>query len=211
MVTFQSFSNSLAIRHLSWAPGYRDNETDMHCLRMSKYCESMAREIGLDDRTCRLLLYASPMHDVGKIGIPDNILLKPGKLNSQEWEIMKSHAEIGAMILSGSTSELMQMAKTVARHHQEHWDGSGYPRGLKGEEIPLVARIVTLCDVFDALTHERAYKKAWSVEDAIEEIQNSKGKLFDPYLVDVFLKLLPTWLASSAPAWADVPEGNRQN
>lgn len=179
------------IHRLGRAAEYRDNETGMHVIRMSKYCERLAREIGLDDKTSRLLLYASPMHDVGKIGIPDRILLKPGKLNAEEWKIMKTHAEIGAKILSGSSSGLMQMGETIARCHHEHWDGSGYPQGLKEGEIPVEARIVTVCDVFDALTSERPYKEAWSVADAVAEMKRLKGTLFDPELLEMFLQILP--------------------
>ncbi len=179
------------IHRLGRAAEYRDNETGMHVIRMSKYCERLAREIGLDDKTSRLLLYASPMHDVGKIGIPDRILLKPGKLNAEEWKIMKTHAEIGAKILSGSSSGLMQMGETIARCHHEHWDGSGYPQGLKGREIPVEARIVTVCDVFDALTSERPYKEAWSVADTVAEMKRLKGTLFDPELLEMFLQILP--------------------
>ena len=185
------------IHRLGRAAEYRDNETGMHVIRMSKFSERIAREIGLDDKTCKLILYSSPMHDVGKIGIPDKILLKPGKLDADEWAIMKTHSEIGAKILSGSNSELMQMGETIARFHHEHWDGSGYPQGLKGEDIPLEARIVTVCDVFDALTSDRPYKKAWSVEDAVEEMQKLRGTLFDPELIDVFMKLLPEMVVIS--------------
>ena len=185
------------IHRLGRAAEYRDNETGMHVIRMSKFSERIAREIGLDDKTCKLILYSSPMHDVGKIGIPDKILLKPGKLDAEEWAIMKTHSEIGAKILSGSNSELMQMGETIARFHHEHWDGSGYPQGLKGEDIPLEARIVTVCDVFDALTSDRPYKKAWSVEDAVEEMQKLRGTLFDPELIDVFMKLLPEMVVIS--------------
>ena len=179
------------IHRLGRAAEYRDNETGMHVIRMSKYCECLAREIELDDRISRLILFASPMHDVGKIGIPDSILLKPGKLDAGEWKIMKTHSEIGAKILSGSTSGLMQMAETIALHHHEHWDGSGYPHGLAGEDIPMEARIVTVCDVFDALTSERPYKKAWPVADAVEEMEKLQGTLFDPELLEMFLKILP--------------------
>jgi putative two-component system response regulator len=131
------------------------------------------------------------MHDIGKIGIPDHILLKPGKLTSEEWAVMKTHSDIGALILSGSESEFLQMAEIIAGSHHERWEGSGYPRGLKGEEIPLVSRIVTVCDVFDALTSDRPYKKAWSIEDAVAEMESQSGKLFDPDILRVFMDLLP--------------------
>jgi len=131
------------------------------------------------------------MHDVGKIGVPDQILLKPGKLNEEEWAIMKKHPEIGAEILSGSHSSVMQLAETISLTHQERWDGSGYPNNLKGEEIPLSGRIVAICDVFDALTSKRYYKEAFSVEKAMEIIEQGSGKDFEPYLVDTFKKVLP--------------------
>jgi putative two-component system response regulator len=138
-----------------------------------------------------LLLNASPMHDIGKIGIPDGILLKPGKLDPEEWEIMQTHAQIGANILAEDDSELLCMAREIALTHHEKWDGSGYPNGLKGEAIPLVGRITALADVFDALTSERPYKKAWNINDAVELIQSESGKHFDPSLVAHFLELLP--------------------
>ena len=140
------------------------------------------------------MLNASPMHDIGKIGIPDRILLKPGKLDAEEWEIMKTHSSIGADILSGHDSDLMNMARVIALTHHEKWDGSGYPMGLSGDDIPIVGRIVAVADVFDALTSERPYKHAWPVEEAVEEIINGSGKHFDPELVEIFQKVLPTIL-----------------
>jgi putative two-component system response regulator len=131
------------------------------------------------------------MHDVGKIGIPDQIPLKPGKLDDKEWEIMKKHPEIGAEILSGSESEVMKMAESIALTHQERWDGSGYPNHLKGEEIPLAGRIVAICDVFDALTSKRYYKEAFSVDKSMQIIEDASGKDFEPYLVETFKKALP--------------------
>jgi len=179
------------IHRLARAAEYRDNETGMHVIRISKLCERLARGLGLDDHECHLIRHASPMHDIGKIGIPDHILLKPGKLTLEEWAVMKTHADIGALILSGSESEFLQMAEIIAGSHHERWDGSGYPRGLKGEEIPLVSRIVTVCDVFDALISDRPYKKAWSVEATVSEMENQTGKLFDPHVLRVFITLLP--------------------
>jgi putative two-component system response regulator len=131
------------------------------------------------------------MHDIGKIGIPDSILQKPGKLTQEEWEIMKRHSAIGAQILSGNNSKLLHMAKTIALTHHEKWDGSGYPNGLKGENIPLIGRIVCLCDVFDALTSDRPYKKAWSLEDTLAEIERLDSIFFDPILVKKFRLILP--------------------
>jgi len=180
-----------AILRLGRAAEYRDNETGMHVIRMSRLSARLAKEIGLNYKECQLILQASPMHDVGKIGIPDEILLKPGKLNEKEWIIMKKHSEIGAEILSGSRSAIMKMAESIALTHQERWDGSGYPNNLKGEEIPLAGRIVAICDVFDALTSKRYYKEAYSVEKSMEIIEQGSGKDFEPYLVDTFKRTLP--------------------
>jgi len=185
------------VRRLGRAAEFRDNETGYHILRMSHSSVLVARALGWDEEQCELLLHASPMHDVGKIGIPDSILLKPGKLDPGEWEIMKSHTTIGEHILDGDNSPLLQLARQIAISHHEKWDGSGYPHGLKGEEIPLSGRIVALADVFDALTSERPYKKAWSIEAALEYMQNNSGTHFDPTLVQHFVRLLPQILAIS--------------
>ncbi|MFQ5715933.1 MAG: HD domain-containing phosphohydrolase [Nitrospinales bacterium] len=182
------------INRLARAAEYRDNETGMHIVRMSRLCARLGELAGLSPKECELILHASPMHDVGKIGIPDNILMKPGKLSPAEWEIMKMHPIIGSEMLSGSSSELLQMAETIALTHQERWDGSGYPKGLKGEEIPLVGRIVALCDVFDALTNARPYKGAFPVFEAMIEIESKSGILFDPHLVNIFKTDLPEML-----------------
>ncbi len=185
------------IHRLARAAEYRDNETGMHVIRMSKLCARLARGLGLNDHDCQLLRHASPMHDIGKIGIPDHILLKPGRLSPEEWAIMQTHAEIGALILSGSESEFLQMAEVIAGCHHEQWDGSGYPKGLKGEEIPMVARIVAVCDVFDALTSDRPYKKAWSIEDTVKEMESESGQRFDPNVLRVFMDLLPEMIEIS--------------
>lgn len=179
------------IRRLGRAAEYRDNETGLHIIRMSKYSQLLGRAAGMSEAESELLLNASPMHDIGKIGIPDSILLKPGKLDTDEWEVMKTHPVIGAEILSGHQSELMGMASQIALAHHEKWDGSGYPHGLKGEEIPLEARVVAVCDVFDALTTARPYKKAWPVEEAISYIHDNSGKHFDPELVNLCPAILP--------------------
>jgi len=179
------------IHRLGQAAEFRDNETGNHIIRMSQYCAFLGTMIGLDGEHCDLLLSTSPMHDVGKIGIPDNILLKPGKLNQEEWEIMKTHVTIGGKLFSGDQSDLMVMAKRIALEHHEKYDGTGYPNGLKGEEISIEGRIVGICDVFDALTSERSYKKAWSVDDAMSEIIKGKGLHFDPHLVEKFQEILP--------------------
>lgn len=187
-------SRQEAILRLGRAAEYRDNETGMHVIRMSRLSKKLAEEIGLTREQCQLILQASPMHDVGKIGVPDEILLKPGKLNEKEWAIMKKHPEIGAEILSGSHSTVIQMAETIALTHQERWNGSGYPFGLKGEEIPLAGRIVALCDVFDALTSKRYYKEAFSIEKTMQIIEEGRGKDFEPQLVDAFKKILPVMI-----------------
>ncbi len=178
------------VRCLGRASEYKDNETGMHVIRMSKTSQMLAHGAGMSDADCSLILHASPMHDVGKIGIPDNVLLKKGKLDGDEWEIMKRHAEMGMEILGDHPSPLMEMARQVAITHHEKWDGSGYPRGLSGKDIPLVGRITALADVFDALTSERPYKKAWSVEDAVSLIKEQSGKHFDPELVEIFINLI---------------------
>lgn len=179
------------VRRLGRAAEYRDNETGLHIIRMSKIAALLGQAAGMDDDSANLLLNASPMHDIGKIGIPDHILLKPGKFEPEEWEIMKTHAQIGADILAEDDSDLLRMAREIALTHHEKWDGSGYPNGLRGEAIPLVGRITALADVFDALTSVRPYKKAWSVEDAVSLIQSESGKHFDPSLVEHFLRQLP--------------------
>ena len=153
-----------------------------------------------------MLLHAAPMHDIGKIAIPDRILLKPGKLEPDEWEIMKSHAAVGAELLAGSRSPVVQLGEVIALTHHERWDGTGYPRGLRGEEIPLVARIIAVCDVFDALVSDRPYKTAWSVEDALEEIKSERGKHFEPRLADAFWTPPPaSWPSSRGPAEYGAP------
>lgn len=171
---------------LGRAAEYRDNETGMHIKRISHYCETIGRAAGLSNDDVELLLYASPMHDVGKIGIPDSILLKPGRLDAQEFEIMKTHTTIGGEILSGHNSEQLRIAQLIALSHHEKWDGTGYPRGLKGAEIPVEARITAICDVFDALISERSYKTAWPLEEATFLIKSERGRQFDPILVDLF-------------------------
>lgn len=183
------------VQRLGMAAEYRDEETGNHVLRMSHICALLAKEMGWSEAQCELILNASPMHDIGKIGIPDAILLKPGSFEPDEWEIMKTHAEIGARLLSGDSSELLIMAKEIALTHHEKWDGSGYPRGLSGENIPLAGRIAALADVFDALTSERPYKEAWSIERSVGFIKENSGKHFDPELVELFVKLLPEVLA----------------
>ncbi|WP_028301072.1 HD-GYP domain-containing protein [Oceanospirillum beijerinckii] len=176
------------VQRLGRAAEYKDNETGLHVIRMSHYAQVLARAAGYSERQAENLLHAAPMHDIGKIGIPDAILQKPGKLDADEWNIMQQHAEIGALILGQEdTSDLMVTAREIALSHHEKWDGSGYPSGLAGEEIPVSARIVAIADVFDALTSVRPYKKAWSEEAAIDLIKEEAGKHFDPKLVELFL------------------------
>lgn len=183
------------ILRLAKAAEFRDDETAAHLQRMSHYCHLLGLRRGLDEYHCEMLRVASPMHDVGKIGIPDNILLKPGKLTPDEYQIMKQHAEIGYRILSGSDSPLVKLAATIAHTHHEKWDGSGYPRGLKAEEIPIEGRVSAVADVFDALTSKRPYKPAWSIEDAVALLEKGRGAHFDPELVDLFVGSMDEVLA----------------
>ncbi len=172
---------------LSRAAEYRDPETGAHILRMAHYSRHIARHMGLSVAQQDLLLQAAPMHDIGKVGTPDTILLKPGRLDDAEFAIMKQHAVIGYEILVASSSPLLQAAAEIVHTHHEKFDGSGYPRGLVGEAIPLFGRIVAVADVFDALTSVRPYKKAWSIEQALALLHEGKGKHFDPACVDAFL------------------------
>ena len=175
-----------AIQCLGKAAEFRDNETGMHVVRMSKTSARIAKELGWDEAQCDLILHASPMHDIGKIGIPDHILLKPGELDIDEWEIMQSHTTIGGKILSVSDSDLFQSAAEIAETHHEKWDGSGYPEGLAGDEIPIMSRIVAVSDTFDALISERPYKEPWPTEEAIAYVTGNSGKHFDPEVVEAF-------------------------
>lgn len=179
------------IRRLGLAAEYRDHETGNHILRMSQYSKLIALEMGLGEEQAELILNAAPMHDIGKIGIPDRILLKPGRLNAEEWEIMRTHSVLGAELLGGHDSPLMVAAREIALSHHEKWDGSGYPFGEKGEDIPLFSRIVAVSDVFDALTSVRPYKDAWPVDEAVTEIESLSGISFDPNVVDAFMRILP--------------------
>ncbi|MBF0462561.1 MAG: response regulator [Magnetococcales bacterium] len=179
------------VRRLGWAAEYRDNETGQHILRMSQYAVLLGRAIGLSAHDQELLLNAAPMHDVGKIGIPDSILLKPGKLTTDEFSVMQTHTVLGGKLLDEEPSLLLRTAYLIALAHHERWDGKGYPFGLEQDDIPLMGRICSLADVFDALTSKRPYKEAWSVAQAVEEISRCSGTAFDPRLVQAFLDILP--------------------
>ena len=176
------------LERLALAAEYRDDNTGEHTLRVGQTSAQIARALGRAEQEVELIRRAAPLHDVGKIAIPDSILLKEGRLTEEEFALMKTHTEIGARILSGGRFPLLQLAEQIALYHHERWDGSGY-FGLQGESIPIVGRIVTVADVFDALTSERPYKQAWAVGDAIEEIQRQSGKQFDPVIVETFLKV----------------------
>ncbi|GLQ31053.1 HD domain-containing phosphohydrolase [Litoribrevibacter albus] len=175
------------IHCLGHAAEYKDNETGLHVIRMSKYSKVIAEAAGLTEEECELICTAAPMHDIGKIGIPDRVLLKPGKLTEQEWLVMKRHPFIGHQIIGNQDSPLLALAASIAYTHHEKWNGTGYPRGLKGREIPLEGRIVALADVFDALTTARPYKPAWSIDKALNLITEEAGEHFDPNLVPLFL------------------------
>lgn len=178
------------VERLGRAAEYKDTDTGEHIIRMSQYSKVLALAYGLDETQAELLKQAAPMHDIGKIGIPDAILLKPGKLTEQEFDAMKAHTVIGAKILANSGSPLLQLAHRLAMEHHEKWDGSGYPSGLKGEEISIEGRIAAIADVFDALTSKRPYKEPWSTEQAVELLQDQAGKHFDPQLVTLFINCL---------------------
>jgi len=175
------------IFRLSKAADSRDPETGAHILRMANYSRIIGEYLGLSEADQQLLLEAAPMHDIGKVGIPDNILLKPGKLTVDEFTIMKRHATLGYEILSGSSSDLLNAGAVIALAHHEKFDGSGYPNGLAGEEIPLFARIVAVADVFDALTSERPYKAAWEIDKALAFLHEGSGQHFDPRCIDAFV------------------------
>lgn len=177
------------IWRLTAASEYRDNETGAHIQRMSHYAAALAEAMGLRQKVVQYILHAAPMHDIGKIGIPDRILLKPGKLDDGEWRLMKMHPLIGANILKNSTIPFVRLGEVIALTHHEKWDGSGYPRGLKGRQIPLVGRIVALADVFDALTSKRPYKEAYPVDRSNAIIDAERGKHFDPAVVDAFFAI----------------------
>jgi putative two-component system response regulator len=196
------------LERLALAAEYRDDETQEHAWRIGRTCFLLGVTLGLPRDEAELIGRAAPLHDIGKIGIPDAILLKPGKLTDEEFEQIKTHATIGAEILSGSGSSLLRMAESIALTHHERWDGAGYPNGLAGERIPLPGRIVAVADVFDALTHERPYKQAWEIKEAVAEIFHQGGRHFDPSVVDAFVRLDHATLLTRAKKW-EPPAGPR--
>jgi putative two-component system response regulator len=182
------------IQRLSTASEFRDNETGQHVIRMSHFAHQLALAAGLDPAEADMVRDAAPLHDIGKIGIPDRILLKPGPLDADEWATMRRHTEIGGAILGGSGFPLLELARTIALTHHEKWDGSGYPGGLAGEDIPISGRIVAVADVFDALTSVRPYKRAWTTEEAVGHLRGCAGQHLDAGLVELFLGELPVML-----------------
>ncbi len=196
------------LQRLGAAAEWRDQETGEHIERIGRMAERFALALGMSPMDAELLRHASSMHDVGKIGIPDRILLKPGLLDDDERRILEEHPQIGASILAGSSSPLLRLAEEIALTHHERWDGRGYPNGLRGEEIPLAGRICALCDVFDALVTKRVYKDAWTIEDAAAEIRRGSDRRFDPKLVEPFLRVaiaLHAEVAAQPPALAPAP------
>jgi len=179
------------IHHLARAVELKDHHTGMHVVRMSHYSRIIAARYTRDEAWSELIFNAAPMHDVGKIGVPDGILAKPGELDPAEWEVMKDHAALGAHLLDYQSSDLLDMAREIALNHHERWDGKGYPQGLAGTDIPLSGRIVAIADVFDALTSRRPYKDSWSEEQAVKYIADQAGRQFDPQLTAIFLDQLP--------------------
>ena len=181
---------------LALAGEFRDDDTGQHTQRVGVTASLLARHAGLPGNLAQLMLQAAPLHDIGKIGVPDSILLKPSKLTTEEFQVIKTHCDMGRHILSRHHTPLLQLAATIAVSHHERWDGGGYPAGLTGEDIPVAGRIVAIADVFDALTHERPYKAAWTNEAALEEIQAHAGRQFDPHLVELFSRYLTDILSA---------------
>jgi len=180
------------VRRLSMAVEFRDEDTGAHIERIGRFSTLLAEQIGMEEEFCERMVHAAPLHDVGKVAIPDAILLKPGKLTAEERAIVETHAEEGHRLLKGSSSAILDLAATIALSHHEKWDGSGYPRGILGETIPIEGRIVAIADVFDALTSDRVYRKAFTVEEAVAMMRAERGRHFDPVLLDAFLEVLGT-------------------
>ncbi len=178
------------VRRLSMAVEFRDEDTGAHIERIGRFSTLLAEQIGMEEELCERMSHAAPLHDVGKVAIPDAILLKPGKLTAQERAIVETHAEEGHRLLKGSSSAILDLAATIALSHHEKWDGSGYPRGVVGESIPIEGRIVAIADVFDALTSDRVYRKAFAVDEAVSMMREERGKHFDPVLLDAFMEVL---------------------
>ncbi len=178
------------VQRLSMAVEFRDEDTGAHIERIGRFSVLLAEHIGMDAVFCERLKHSAPLHDVGKVAIPDAILLKPGPLTPEERAIVETHAEEGHRLVRGSSSSILDMAATIALSHQEKWDGTGYPRGLKGEAIPIEGRIVAVADVFDALTSDRVYRKAFSVDEAVQMMREQRGRHFDPVLLDAFMEVL---------------------
>lgn len=199
-----SQSYSALVRTLCRASAYRDSETGNHIVRIGESAALIAKAYGMSADWVELIRQAAPMHDVGKIGIPDAVLRKPGKLDEDEWQVMRQHVEIGARIIGEHSSGLLRTAQRIALSHHEKWDGSGYPNGLRGEDIPLEGRIVAIADVFDALTSVRPYKPAWPVEEAVAFLREQSGRHFDPRLVELFITCLPEIL-QIRERWAEQP------
>ncbi|MBQ5946260.1 two-component system response regulator [Massilia sp. ST3] len=192
------------VQRLGLASEYKDNETGLHVIRMSHFARVLGIAAGLTEAEADDLLHAAPMHDVGKIGIPDRVLQKPGPLDAEEWKVMQSHVKIGAEIIGEHADGMLAVARNIALTHHEKYDGSGYPNGLKGDQIPLEGRICAIADVFDALTSVRPYKKAWSEEEAIDFLRQQKEKHFDPVLVDLFIEQMPA-IRAIRTRWAEHP------
>ncbi|MDB5748641.1 MAG: two-component system response regulator, partial [Massilia sp.] len=190
------------VQRLGLAADYKDSATGLHVIRMSHFARILGLAAGMGEQEADDLLHAAPMHDVGKIGIPDRILQKPGPLDADEWKIMQGHATIGAEIIGEHGGGMLRLAHDIALTHHEKYDGSGYPKGLAGDAIPLTGRIVAIADVFDALTSIRPYKRAWSEEEAVDYLLQQKGKHFDPALVDLFVAQLPA-IRTVCTRWAE--------
>jgi methanogenic corrinoid protein MtbC1 len=201
-LTELEISQAETVRRLSMAVEFRDEDTGAHIERIGRFSTLLAEQIGMDAEFCERIGHAAPLHDVGKVAIPDSILLKPGPLTPQERAIVETHAEEGYRLVHGSSSAILEMAATIALSHQEKWDGTGYPRGLAGETIPIEGRIVAIADVFDALTSDRVYRKAFPVDEAVKIMREQRGRHFDPVLLDAFMEVLAS---SGADARAQVP------